>query len=128
MTNLKEGDRVNSGNIIAEVETDKATMEIETVDEGVVKKLLFKEGTESIKVNTPIAIIEDGSTQKETKEKRERNPYYTYLAPIDAKEKPRRGNVLTFIKETVTNDIINDIIIIIFNIEDTDSYYYNICH
>ena len=41
--------------LIAEIETDKATMEVEAVDEGVVKKLLFKEGEESIAVNTPIA-------------------------------------------------------------------------
>ena len=56
---IKEGDKVASGDVIAEIETDKATMEIETVDEGIVKELLFKEGSESIKVNTPIAIIEE---------------------------------------------------------------------
>ena len=54
---VKEGDTVNSGDIIAEIETDKATMEFEAVDEGVVGKLLVAEGTEGVKVNTPIAII-----------------------------------------------------------------------
>ena len=54
---VKEGDTVSSGDIIAEIETDKATMEFEAVDEGVVGKLLVAEGTEAVKVNTPIAII-----------------------------------------------------------------------
>nr|MCW1950139.1 biotin/lipoyl-binding protein [Octadecabacter sp.] len=54
---VKEGDEVKSGDIIAEIETDKATMEFEAVDEGVVGKLLVAEGTEGVKVNTPIAII-----------------------------------------------------------------------
>ena len=54
---VKEGDTVASGDIIAEIETDKATMEFEAIDEGVVGKLLVAEGTEGVKVNTPIAII-----------------------------------------------------------------------
>ena len=64
---IKKGDKVSSGQIIAEIETDKATMEVETVDEGIVKELLFKEGTKSIKVNTPIAIIEDSFIENEIK-------------------------------------------------------------
>ena len=60
---VKEGDKVNSGDVIAEVETDKATMEVETVDEGIVRKLFFKEGEKSIKVNTPIAIIDNNTVQ-----------------------------------------------------------------
>ena len=54
---VKEGDEVKSGDIIAEIETDKATMEFEAVDEGIVGKLLIAEGSEGVKVNTPIAII-----------------------------------------------------------------------
>ncbi|SLN59943.1 pyruvate dehydrogenase complex E1 component subunit beta [Pseudooctadecabacter jejudonensis] len=54
---VKEGDEVKSGDIIAEIETDKATMEFEAVDEGIVGKILIEEGTEGVKVNTPIAII-----------------------------------------------------------------------
>jgi pyruvate dehydrogenase E1 component beta subunit len=54
---VKEGDTVSSGDIIAEIETDKATMEFEAVDEGIVGKILVAEGTEGVKVNTPIAII-----------------------------------------------------------------------
>ena len=54
---VKEGDKVKSGDIIAEIETDKATMEFEAVDEGIVGKILIAEGAEGVKVNTPIAII-----------------------------------------------------------------------
>ena len=60
---VKEGDKVKSGQIIAEIETDKATMEFEAVDEGTVGKLLVAEGTAGVKVNTPIAVIvEDGES------------------------------------------------------------------
>ena len=54
---VKEGDQITSGDIIAEIETDKATMEVETVDEGTVGKLLVAEGAEGVKVNTPIAVV-----------------------------------------------------------------------
>lgn len=60
---VKEGDTVSSGDILAEIETDKATMEFEAVDEGIVGKLLVAEGSEGVKVNAPIAIlIEDGES------------------------------------------------------------------
>lgn len=60
---VKEGDTVSSGDIIAEIETDKATMEFEAVDEGVIGKILITEGSEGVKVNTPIAVLlEDGET------------------------------------------------------------------
>ena len=52
-----EGDTISSGDVIAEIETDKATMEVEAVDEGVLGKILVAEGTENVKVNTPIAVI-----------------------------------------------------------------------
>jgi pyruvate dehydrogenase E2 component (dihydrolipoamide acetyltransferase) len=54
---VKEGDTVSSGDLLAEIETDKATMEFEAVDEGVIGKILVPAGTEGVKVNTPIAII-----------------------------------------------------------------------
>ena len=58
---IKEGDTVSSGDIMAEIETDKATMEFEAVDEGIVGKILIAEGTEGVKVNTPIAVlVEEG--------------------------------------------------------------------
>ncbi|WP_272002148.1 pyruvate dehydrogenase complex E1 component subunit beta [Roseovarius sp. ZX-A-9] len=60
---VKEGDTVSSGDIIAEIETDKATMEFEAVDEGVIGKILIAEGTEAVKVNTAIAVLlEDGES------------------------------------------------------------------
>src|SRR5690348_12999742 len=52
---VKVGDTVNAGDVIAEIETDKATMEVEAVDEGVVEAILIDAGTEGVKVNTPIA-------------------------------------------------------------------------
>ncbi|TGN62019.1 biotin/lipoyl-binding protein, partial [Paracoccus liaowanqingii] len=58
---VKEGDAVKSGDILAEIETDKATMEFEAVDEGVMGKILIAEGQSGVKVNTPIAVLlEDG--------------------------------------------------------------------
>lgn len=54
----KEGDMLRPGQVIAEIETDKATMEVEAVDEGVLEKILIPEGTENVAVNTPIALME----------------------------------------------------------------------
>ncbi|PZQ51467.1 MAG: pyruvate dehydrogenase complex E1 component subunit beta [Rhodovulum sulfidophilum] len=54
---VKEGDAVTSGQILAEIETDKATMEFEAVDEGTMGKILVTDGTEGVKVNTPIAVL-----------------------------------------------------------------------
>ena len=53
----KEGDSIKSGDVIAEIETDKATMEVEAVDEGTLGKILVPEGTADVAVNTPIAVI-----------------------------------------------------------------------
>jgi pyruvate dehydrogenase E1 component beta subunit len=58
---VAEGQQVKAGDIIAEIETDKATMEVEAVDEGKVAKLLIAEGTEGVKVNTPIAVLDGGA-------------------------------------------------------------------
>src|SRR6187401_46598 len=54
---VKEGDTVASGDILAEIETDKATMEFEAVDEGTIAKILVAEGTDGVKVGAPIAIM-----------------------------------------------------------------------
>ncbi len=60
---VKEGDSVSSGDILAEIETDKATMEFEAVDDGIVGKILVAEGTAGVKVNTPIAVLlEEGES------------------------------------------------------------------
>src|SRR5450756_1773772 len=59
----KEGEAIKSGDVIAEIETDKATMEVEATDEGILGKILIAEGTADVAVNTPIAtILADGET------------------------------------------------------------------
>ena len=63
---VKEGDAVASGDLLAEIETDKATMEFEAVDEGIIGKLLVAEGTENVAVNSAIAVLlEDGEPSSE---------------------------------------------------------------
>ena len=60
---VKEGDKVASGDVIAEIETDKATMEFEAVDEGTIGKIVVTEGTEGVKVNALIAVLlEEGES------------------------------------------------------------------
>ena len=62
-----EGDAVKAGDVIAEIETDKATMEVEAVDEGVLARILVPGGTENVAVNTPIAVIaEEGESVADT--------------------------------------------------------------
>src|SRR5258708_3542786 len=53
----KEGDTIKSGDVLAEIETDKATMEVEAVDEGILAKIVVPEGTDNVAVNTPIGLI-----------------------------------------------------------------------
>src|SRR5437868_4921526 len=63
-----EGDKVKAGDVIAEIETDKATMEVEAVDEGTLGKILVPEGTADVAVNTPIAVIlSDGESAADIK-------------------------------------------------------------
>ena len=65
---VKEGDAITAGKVVAEIETDKATMEVEAVDEGTLAKILVPEGSENVKVNTPIALIaEEGESVEEVK-------------------------------------------------------------
>ena len=80
----KEGDAVKSGDVIAEIETDKATMEVEAVDEGTLGKILVPEGTNDVAVNTPIAMIlaegEDAAALKDGKQ-----------APPKAEQRPQKA-------------------------------------
>jgi pyruvate dehydrogenase E1 component beta subunit len=72
---VKEGDTVKSGDILAEIETDKATMEFEAVDEGKIGKILVPEGTEGVKVNAPIAeLVGDGETAEPTAAQKSQTP------------------------------------------------------
>ena len=63
---VKVGDKVSSGDLIAEIETDKATMEIEAVEDGFISKLIVKEGSQGIKINTPIAEFSETEKLSET--------------------------------------------------------------
>ncbi len=75
---VKEGDPVQSGDILAEIETDKATMEFEAVDDGIIGRILVPEGSEGVKVNTPIAVLlEDGETAADIKKAPESAPAKT---------------------------------------------------
>src|SRR5579875_3421035 len=63
----KEGEQVKAGDVIAEIETDKATMEVEAVDEGVLGKILVADGTAGVRVNDPIAVlVEEGESVPDT--------------------------------------------------------------
>jgi len=83
---VKEGDTVSSGDIMAEIETDKATMEFEAVDEGTIGKILIAEGTEGVKVNTAIAILlEEGESADDIDTSAPAAPAEEKPAPAEAK-------------------------------------------
>jgi pyruvate dehydrogenase E1 component beta subunit len=94
----KEGDTVKSGDVIAEIETDKATMEVEAVDEGTLGKILVPEGTNDVAVNTPIAMIlaegEDAAALKDGKSAAPKQPAQqekaAESAPPAEKEQPAK--------------------------------------
>ena len=85
---VKEGDKVEPGDLLAEIETDKATMEFEAVEEGIIEKLLVSEGTEGVKVNSAIATLsgEDNSTSKNIEEPAAFNAIKTETSAINAKK------------------------------------------
>jgi len=62
---VREGEKISAGDVIAEIETDKATMEVEAAEDGLLSRLLVSEGTDGVKVNTPIAIMIDEDEQAE---------------------------------------------------------------
>src|SRR5216110_3306073 len=76
---VKEGDEVKSGDILAEIETDKATMEFEAVDEGKIAKILVPEGTDGVKVGQPIAILAGDGEEVQSS------------PPSGGEEEPRNG-------------------------------------
>jgi len=95
----KEGDKVSAGDVIAEIETDKATMEVEAVDEGTLGKIVVQQGTKNVKVGSPIAVLleegEDQSSIKETvvsEKPKESNKEVEAVAkksePVEEKEAP----------------------------------------
>ena len=92
---IKEGDKVSAGDIIAEIETDKATMEFEAVDDGIVTKILVVEGAEGVLVNSPIAIITDEtidvSVSKKVREKDIQSGTKPSKAKVSNQAKPTYG-------------------------------------
>ncbi len=93
---VKEGDAVNSGDLLAEIETDKAVMEFEAVDEGVVGKLLIPEGAENIGVNTPIAIlVEEGEEVPEGAEAETAAATGRKDPPPESTESPEQAPIKT---------------------------------
>ncbi len=95
---IKVGDKVASGDVIAEIETDKATMEVEAVDEGVVAQLLVEEGAEGVKVNVPIAVL-----QGEDEPKVKSNGGTAAVAPV-AKAAPKAAAAVQPAAATVASD------------------------
>ena len=77
----KVGDNIKSGDVLAEIETDKATMEVEAVDEGPLTAILVAEGTENVKVNTPIAVIGQADAAPAPKAAEVQTPSATVAAP-----------------------------------------------
>jgi pyruvate dehydrogenase E1 component beta subunit len=83
-----EGEAVRAGDVLAEIETDKATMEVEAIDEGVLAKIVIPEGTEHVAVNTPIALIAGNGEDVGTEEKGARSPKARQEAPREVRPPP----------------------------------------
>jgi pyruvate dehydrogenase E2 component (dihydrolipoamide acetyltransferase) len=86
----KEGDKIKAGDVIAEIETDKATMEVEAVDEGTLAKILVQDGTENVPVNSLIALI-----LEEGEDKSALASYQSKSAPVTAKTEAKKEEVKT---------------------------------
>ena len=104
---IKEGDKVKAGDILAEIETDKATMEIEAVDEGLIKKILVKEGQELVKVNTPIAILSNDNDNDNDNDPNNANKESLNKESEDKNLDKVKSNQIEK-KITKTNDVIKD--------------------
>jgi pyruvate dehydrogenase E2 component (dihydrolipoamide acetyltransferase) len=109
---VKEGDKVSSGDVIAEIETDKATMEVEAVDEGTVGRILIAEGTEGVAVNAPIAMLleegEDASALEGAKlaaasKPAAAEPQKAAAAPQSSKAQPPAASVAPHANGAATN-------------------------
>ena len=116
---VKEGDTVSAGDILAEIETDKATMEFEAVDEGTIGKILVSEGSEGIKVNSPIAIlIEDGEkiSEKEILEVSHQDVLSADTNTVEPKSRPATRELVietewtdaTKVKEQTVREALRD--------------------
>jgi len=103
---VKEGDSVASGNLIAEIETDKATMEFEAVDEGIIGKILVADGTEGVKVNSVIAVLlEDGESIDDIGKASAPEPIKAKPVALKNEEITTGSNMRVASQETDTNRI-----------------------
>ncbi len=87
----KVGDNIKSGDVLAEIETDKATMEVEAVDEGPLTAILVAEGTENVKVNTPIAVIGQADAAPAPKPRRSPLKRHTTCTCCRSRRRKRAG-------------------------------------
>ena len=101
---VKEGDSVSAGDILAEIETDKATMEFEAVDEGIIGKILVSEGSEGIKVNSPIATLIEDSEKISEKEILEASHQDVASADTNTVEPKSRPATTELVMETEWTD------------------------
>src|SRR5437764_5353244 len=85
-----EGDTVRAGDVLAEIETDKATMEVEAVDEGVLAKIVIPEGTDHVAVNTPIALISENGEDVGAASAKPRRPQPAPAAPQATQQREAR--------------------------------------
>src|SRR3954465_15351593 len=108
---VKEGDDVKSGDILAEIETDKATMEFEAVDEGKIAKILVPEGTDGVKVGQPIALLAaDGETVSDAAAAEESKPAMKEEPSVPAPESQQTEATPTpHVFETAARDLVADV-------------------
>ena len=98
---VKIGDKVKAGDVIAEIETDKATMEVESVDSGIIGKIIVPEGSENVPVNSLIAvIIEDGEDVSALKD------FDTLNEPVESADKSDQQVLLDNIEPKVVRDVL----------------------
>ncbi len=107
---VKEGDEVKSGDILAEIETDKATMEFEAVDEGRIAKILVPEGSEGVKVGQPIALMAGDGEEIPTPERAEPKPASKEEPTIQQPESQQEEATPTpHVFETAARDLVADV-------------------
>ncbi|WP_208431979.1 biotin/lipoyl-containing protein, partial [Bartonella bovis] len=99
--NVKEGDKVSSGDVIAEIETDKATMEVEAVDEGTVAKIVVPAGTQGVKVNTLIVVLaEEGEDLAEAAKVAESSSSFAIKETVEEKQTVSKTTQISAISST----------------------------
>ena len=101
---VKVGDKISSGDLIAEIETDKATMEIEAIEEGFISKLIVEEGAQGIKINTPIAEFSDSEKFSEINND-ERNKNVINISNKEVIEEVKSSVIETSYKDLTSSNV-----------------------